>query len=783
MYFNYYKIPYSPKFGHATSEFTDDEVVKSITLIVDADPSFITTIASCIFRPLRVTAVVLVLVSTNTLALAGIVSGPSNESIVNPGSAATPWTVLDRAKLTVNPGGETLQVLVSEGSKVIMTRASAISTSTYGLALSGERAAFGGPSSGVVTDSVIQGTSVGVRLATSTLNLTNSTVSATAVNGTGINVWNGTLTSTGSTIAGERNGMYIRSDISPGNTVIGHNSILVIDSTIIEGKAGSAIVVDGQGLDPTIATIIISNESTLKAGNGNIFDIKGGAHADFTADSSDLIGNIVADNTSSANVTLRNSASLRGSLTGVGNFMLDSSGTWKMTGSSDAANLMMDGGVVELSDGAGANFHVLTIETLSGSGTFVIGTNLNTPTGDKIIVSEAGGAYGEHILHVKNTGAEPTAGIPLTVVETNGGDADFFLLNDVVDLGVYKYFLRKVGDDWQLKPEKEETVVLPCIPDIDCPSEPPLDPEPRELSESAKTAISLHAAASNVWYTEAGILRQRLGDVRIGRSENGLWGRTYGRSLKGSTATEVNFDQNIWGLQAGAEHEISLGGVPVILGTFGGYSYSKIKVDGSSEGTTDSGYGGLYAIWFGNDGLYIDSLLKLNRFSNHARVVMADGTGVSGDYSATGVGGQIEVGKTFDLGENWFAAPFGQLSALHISSFNYSLSNGLDTNGGAYGSLQGRVGVTFGYNNKLESGGVFQPYVRLALAQEFIDLNKLKINDIAFNNAFNGTRVEVGAGFAYELNNAVQIYADVDFSGGKDIAHNWGGNFGLSFKF
>ena len=144
MYFNYYKIPYSPKFGHATSEFTDDEVVKSITLIVDADPSFITTIASCIFRPLRVTAVVLVLVSTNTLALAGIVSGPSNESIVNPGSAATPWTVLDRAKLTVNPGGETLQVLVSEGSKVIMTRASAISTSTYGLALSGERAAFGG---------------------------------------------------------------------------------------------------------------------------------------------------------------------------------------------------------------------------------------------------------------------------------------------------------------------------------------------------------------------------------------------------------------------------------------------------------------------------------------------------------------------------------------------------------------------------------------------------------------------------------------------------------------
>lgn len=162
---------------------------------------------------------------------------------------------------------------------------------------------------------------------------------------------------------------------------------------------------------------------------------------------------------------------------------------------------------------------------------------------------------------------------------------------------------------------------------------------------------------------------------------------------------------------------------------------------------------------------------------------MADGTGASGDYSATGVGGQIEVGKTFDLGNNWFTTPFGQLSALRISSFSYSLNNGLNTDSDAYGSLQGRVGVTFGYNNKLENGGVFQPYFRLALAQEFIDSNKLKINGIDFNNAFNGTRGEVGAGFAYELNNALQIYADVDFSGGAGVTRNWGGNFGLSFKF
>lgn len=74
------------------------------------------------------------------------------------------------------------------------------------------------------------------------------------------------------------------------------------------------------------------------------------------------------------------------------------------------------------------------------------------------------------------------------------------------------------------------------------------------------------------------------------------------------------------------------------------------------------------------------------------------------------------------------------------------------------------VGVTFGYNIKLESGGVFQVCFRPALAQGFITSKKLKSNGIDFNNA-------------------LQIYADVDFSGGAGVTRNWGGNFGLSFKF
>lgn len=274
-----------------------------------------------------------------------------------------------------------------------------------------------------------------------------------------------------------------------------------------------------------------------------------------------------------------------------------------------------------------------------------------------------------------------------------------------------------------------------------------------------------------------------MGDVRMGKGENGLWGRGYGRSLKGNGAAGVGFDQSLWGLQVGADREINLGGLPVVVGVFGGYSSSTVDLDGSSKGKIDSGYGGLYATWLGNDGLYVDGLFKVNRFSNDARVVMSDGAGSRGDYDATGVGGQIEIGKTYRLGNGWFVEPFAQLAALRIGSFDYHLNNGMVAHGDAYGSLQGRIGATFGIKHKLANGGIFQPYLRLAVAQEFVDSNKLRINSVGFNNAFNGTRGEVGAGFAYQLNEALQIHADADFSGGKDVSRNWGGNFGVSYKF
>lgn len=748
--------------------------------------------------------------SASSIVLAANLSGGTAN--VNPGDAAENWILTDGATLNVHSGGQSGGIAADastvnieggtvnynshiaginagvdllNGSIATISGTTISTNESLGAVFVGH--SVDGTLSGdmsvanIVNSTLINSYSVGINVSGGTIKLSGSTVQGgtgapLAFLKTGAIVSNGTLNvADGSSINGNY-GLVVVADFRAGNDDIGRS--VVVDHSTIEGQSGSAILVKSNySRSFTTADILVANGSSLHSSNGIALKVEGGyslgnelnSSVNFTVDNSTVEGDVVVDNLSTTDVTLQNNAILKGQLSGVGNLTLDSGGTWKMVANGGVANLAMNGGAVEISDGTGKEFHTLTVGTLSGTGTFLAGTHLGLPEGDKLVVTEAGGAKGEFLLRIKNTGAEPTAENALTIVETNGGGATFAVEGGAVDLGTYKYQLERVGDDWRLTGKG---------------TGPGPNPDtPAELSESAKTVISLDAAAANIWYAETGTLRQRLGDVRMGKGENGLWGRSYGRDLKGNGARDTDFDQSIWGLQAGAEREVNLGGLSIILGVFGGYSNSTVDLDGGSKGEVDSGYGGLYATWLGNDGLYVDGLFKINRFSNDARVVMSDSTGAQGDYSATGVGGQVEIGKTYQLASGWYAEPFAQLSALRIGSFNYDLDNGMIAQGDDYESVQGRIGATFGRNLKLDNGGIFQPYVRVAVAQEFIDSNKLRVNMVDFNNAFNGTRGEVGVGFAYQLRDALNLHADMDFSGGKGVSQNWGGNIGVSYKF
>lgn len=534
---------------------------------------------------------------------------------------------------------------------------------------------------------------------------------------------------------------------------IAHNR-LTIDNSTVRALDGAAIVVDTK-TDRVDTEIDIRNNSSLLASNGVLLDVSGTAPVNFNVDNSNLTGNLIAKEDSNLNITLQNHAQLTGDIVNSKTLAINSGAHWQMVGDGAVNSLAMDGGRVSFAD---SGFYQLSLKSLSGNGVFNMRVNLDAGVGDLINVE--GQANGEFGLQVQNTGSEAVTPelAPLRVVHTEGGDARFSLLGGRVDLGAYSYLLEKQGTDWFIVGEG------------------------KTISPSTQSALALFNAAPVIWMSELSTLRSRMGEVRES-GQGGGWMRAYGNRFNATTSDGVDYQQKQSGLSFGADAPVPVANGQLLLGVMGGYSKSDLDLSRGTSGKVDSYYIGAYGTWLSEDGLYLDGVLKLNRFRNASDVAMSDSSKAKGDYANSAFGGSLEVGKHIKLGDDWFLEPFAQLAAVHVQGDNYRMDNGLQAKNSGTQSVLGKVGSTLGRSIRLKDGGLLQPYVRVAAAQEFSRSNDVTVNDTRFDNNLFGSRAEIGAGVAVSLSERLQLHADFDYMKGKRVEQPWGANIGLRFAF
>ncbi|WP_429529762.1 autotransporter outer membrane beta-barrel domain-containing protein [Pseudomonas frederiksbergensis] len=291
---------------------------------------------------------------------------------------------INGANITGNPG---VQGITVNNSRAVIDRA-VVTSDTIGLAVNRPNSATTG-STVSVSNSQISGGNFGAQVTgLSTLDLVNTQVSAAAGNGVGMNITGGDVRASGnSRILGATTGVRMAND--PAR--VGANS-LVLDGSSVEGVSGSAILVE-RGINAKIAVL---NNSTLKAGNNTLLDVREastasmtvgnsllegniqltGSTANLTFDQARLTGNVLADSGSSANVLLQNHSVLEGNvqLTGAsGDVALDQS---TMTG-----NVLADSGAttdVVLRNQALLNGNV----QLTGNSTASLSLDQSQMTGD-----------------------------------------------------------------------------------------------------------------------------------------------------------------------------------------------------------------------------------------------------------------------------------------------------------------------------------------------------------------------------------------------------------------
>jgi outer membrane autotransporter protein len=756
-----------------------------------------------IFRKTLVSAAILATFTSIDLAWAKPVA-PGDTETVEPGAPPSSWE-LDNATIIVNPEARTRQISAVNGSRVEINGGtiSAIAGNSgvrlidsealienaiirgtnatskpgersFGMSLEGRDPALGdGPgSSAIVRNSEISGVGRGINVTEgSTLTLENTQVKGNdgldpngpIAGGVGVAlIGSSAYIKAGSVITGDNNGVVITGDkigTSP------EKANLSLDASHVNGVNGSAILVSQHYTIGTEANIDITNGSTLTGGNGVILEVEKAATANFNVSNSQLVGDVLVEDGSIANLDLKNGASLTGTITNATSLAIDNSSLWVMEGNSTVGQLNLNGGMVDLRGTDGnASFHQLDVKDLSGSGTFALGTDLGAGTGDKLNLS--GTATGSHKLLVENTGAEPKAGdADLQLVHTESGDAQFSVASEdgLVDAGTFTYSLEQRpggadSNDWFLV-------------------------QNGQVSKSTEVAIGLFSAAPTVWYGESATLRSRMGELRTDKNQGGGWMRTYGNKYNMSAAGGVEYSQQQQGISFGADLPISNSNGQWLIGLMGGYSKSDLDLKAGNKGKVDSYYVGAYSTWLADNGFYIDALIKANRFQNSADVTMRDGVKTKGDYNNYGVGASVEAGKHITFSDDWFVEPYAQVSGLWVSGEDYKMDNGLEASTNKADSLLGKVGTHLGRKFALDDGGFVQPYVKAAVAREFVTSNTVKVNETRFANDLSGTRGELGVGVAAQLTDVLQVHADFDYMKGQNIEQPWGVNVGVRYNW
>lgn len=637
-------------------------------------------------------------------------------------------------------------------SEATIANGSTVVSSTTGLRL----ATSGGVGSkATVSNSQITGAGVGASLsALSQLTLqAGSTITGSNPDGIGVRSFGGQIIASGSSIVGGRNGISLLSDLN-----LPASNAIILNDTRVEGLSGAAIVVDGQTQTNTErVNIEVNNGSTLVGGNGTLLEVNNGAGANFKVDNSQLTGDIVVAEGSSADVTLDHSATLTGRLENVQNLAVNNDARWVMVGDGQVKNLTLNGGGVQF--GNPGQFFKLSLETLSGAGgTFFMNKDFTTGQVDTLTI--AGNASGNHLVALDASGTEPVGLVNVPVVHIGSGDATFALLGGAVDLGAFSYDLIKQGNnDWYLNSAS------------------------KVISPGTQSVIALFNAAPTVWYGELSTLRSRMGEVRMDNGKAGGWIRAYGNKFNVDESSGVGYQQTQQGLSFGADAPLPMGDGQWLVGLLAGFSKSDLNMSRGTTGEIDSYYLGAYTTWLDKlSGYYFDGVIKYNRLQSESDVRLSDGSKTKGNYDTNGIGASVEFGRHIKMGEN-FVEPYAQLAGVMFQGQSYDLDNGLSADSDRTDSLLGKLGVTVGRNFNLGEGKVVQPYLRAAYVHEFVNNNEVDVNDNRFNSDLSGSRGELGAGVAMTLTDKVSLHADFDYSNGDKIEQPWGANVGLRYNW
>ncbi|EOC0702008.1 autotransporter outer membrane beta-barrel domain-containing protein [Salmonella enterica subsp. enterica serovar Kokomlemle] len=343
------------------------------------------------------------------------------------------------------------------------------------------------------------------------------------------------------------------------------------------------------------------------------------------------------------------------------------------------------------------------------------------------------------------------------VTQTVKSDADFISQSAPAEMGVYQYAAEKVMDGVNNRTNIYYSST-------------------GKLSNSAATAVSLAAAPVDVANLESDTLAKHMNSVRHGK-DSGVWVSYFGGENRNTTASGPEYTLKTNGVMLGADTLTEnnwLAGVAVSS------ARSDMSVMNSS-GDLNSYGAQFYMSRRYDSGVFVDSALQFNHFSNTAKARMVNGQQAKADFSGNSYGLEAKVGYAWN-NDGFFAEPYVRAAARAFDGEHYALSNGMTVNSNDYKSMLGEVGADLGYQYVI-SGGYVKPYLHLAALNEFADGNSVRVNNISLDNSVKGGAFQAGLGAEVKVTDNLGGYAAFDYTKGDNTERPWQATVGVNYTW
>jgi len=533
------------------------------------------------------------------------------------------------------------------------------------------------------------------------------------------------------------------------------------------GAAWQASVSGRQNIAGTAAltTIASGGTQTIQAGGqvssatiqsgGTQFILSGGTAADITA-------------STGAVLNLQTGGALHGMTT-------LTQANLNLQGGPDVYNidgLSVSGGAITLSQEKTTGSQ-LTIGSLAGSANFIINTDLAQNRADHITIQSTSGTV-EHTLQV---GYDPG----FLTGKTISGNAEFAIVPDQhttfralpTETGAYAYTpvlaANTAGTVWSIRQ---------LVSDKDTPL-PRLQP-----SETMYTASDTLANNLTLWRSENNSMTKRMGELRHGSGDAGIWTRIY----KGEEELK-----DVYGRRSTQQYTAFQGGWDKRLRRQSGTWYRGAAIgylqatDSMKRGSGDSSSlsFGVYSSWLGDDGHFLDIIAKQSRLRNHYTDYLnnALNTAVTGNYANWGSSLSMEYGYRKKLPQKWYLEPQAELCLGRISSARYVTSDGTRVYNPNVYSLTGRIGFAVGRSLRTSTFYAKASMIRELRARANVIMQTGALSPMVMEQDLRESYLEFAIGMTGVLDKGINAYLEIDKTTGDKVRTPWMINFGIRKSF